>query len=81
MTFQHKNKQDNVVPIKETLLALRNLIDKGNIWYLGLSNKSTLSVCKWIAAAKKYRICNQLVLIQNLYNLHDCCFDGELAKA
>ena len=56
-TFQQENKQDNAVLIEETALALRNLIEEGNFWYMSLSNKITLGMCEWVAATQKYGIC------------------------
>jgi len=80
-TYRHSQKRDDEVPILETALALKELMDEGKIRYIGLSNESTFGVCEWIRACEQLGIRDKLATIQNSYSLLDRRFDSELAEA
>lgn len=81
MTYQHSQKREDEIPIRETAAALKDLIDEGKICYIGLSNESTMGVCEWVKACDELGIRDKLATIQNSYSLIDRRFDSELAEA
>uniref|UniRef100_A0A7S0ZKV1 NADP-dependent oxidoreductase domain-containing protein n=1 Tax=Timspurckia oligopyrenoides TaxID=708627 RepID=A0A7S0ZKV1_9RHOD len=68
------------VPIRETVLAMQELLDEGKIKAWGLSNETTYGVCEFV------KICDELNVqrpasIQNSYSLLHRSFETELAEA
>jgi len=81
MTYDHSQKRDDVIAIRETAAALKDLIDEGKIRYIGISNESTLGVCEWVKACDELGIRDKLATIQNSFSLLDRRFESELAEA
>lgn len=68
------------VPIRETLLALKELMDKGKIRAYGLSNETTFGVCQFVRLADELDM-PRPATIQNPFCLLNRQFEGELAEA
>ena len=70
---------DAVTDFKETLLALKTLIDEGKIRYIGLSNETPWGVMQFLKYANE---CNlpRVISIQNPYSLINRVFEIGLAE-
>ena len=68
------------VPIKETLLALKELLDCGKIRAYGVSNETTFGVCEYCRIADEIGMARPAT-IQNSFSLMDRRFESELAEA
>ena len=73
-------RERETIPIKETLLALKELLDCGKIRAYGLSNESTFGVCEFCRIADEIGMARPAT-IQNSFSLMDRRFEGELAEA
>lgn len=68
------------VPIRETLEALKELLDEGKIKAYGLSNESTFGVCEFVRLADELGM-PRPATIQNAFCLLNRSFETELAEA
>lgn len=68
------------VAIRDTLLALKELLDEGKIKAYGLSNETTFGLCQYVAEADKIGM-PRPASIQNSFSLLDRTFECELAEA
>lgn len=68
------------VPIRETLLVLKELLEKGKIRAYGLSNETTFGVCQFVRLADELGM-PRPATIQNQFCLLNRQFEGELAEA
>lgn len=73
-------RERDAVPIRETLLALKDLIDSGKIRAYGLSNESTFGVCEFVRLADEIGM-PRPASIQNSFCLLNRAFEFELAEA
>lgn len=73
-------KEREAVPIRETLLALKELLDKGKIRAYGLSNETTFGVCQFGRLADELDM-PRPATVQNPFCLFNRQFEGELAEA
>lgn len=78
-TYDPKRERE-AVPIRETLLALKELLDEGKIRAYGLSNETTFGVCEFVRLADALGM-PRPASIQNPFCLLDRQFEGELAEA
>lgn len=76
----NNSKERDSVPIRDTLLALKQLLDQGKIRAYGLSNETTYGVCEFIRLAKELDM-PPPATIQNPFCLLNRSFEGELAEA
>ncbi|KAA8491392.1 Protein tas [Porphyridium purpureum] len=74
-----KERKDSV-PLRETLDALRTLLEQGKIKHYGLSNETTFGVCEVVRAADEMGM-PRPVSIQNSFSLLHRSFETELAEA
>lgn len=74
------SKERETVPIKETVVALGELIAAGKIKHYGLSNETTYGVCEFVRAADELGV-PRPVSIQNSFCLLHRTFETELAEA
>ena len=74
-----KERPDSV-PIKETVGAMKTLLDEGKIKYYGLSNESPFGLMQWCAAADTLG-CPRPVSVQNQYSLLLRVDEHHLAEA
>lgn len=72
-------KNDDSVPIVETLQVLDDLVKEGKIRYVGLSNETPWGAMKFLQVAKENGL-PRMVTIQNSYNLLNRTFDGGLGE-
>lgn len=72
-------KQNDAVPIEETLGVLWGLIDQGKIRYIGLSNETPWGTMRFLELARIGKF-PRVVTIQNSYNLLNRTFDGGLSE-
>jgi len=72
-------KQDDAVPLEETLSVLDDLRQAGKIRHLGLSNETPWGTMKCLQLAETKGL-PRMVTIQNSYNLLNRCFDGGLSE-
>ena len=72
-------KQDDSVPIEETLKVLGELVDQGKVRYIGLSNETPWGAMKFLQAAESLGL-PRIVTIQNSYNLLNRTFDAGLSE-
>jgi len=70
---------EKFTPIKETLEALKPLIEEGKIRHVGLSNETPWGVMKFLEIAKELDM-QQVVSIQNPYNLLNRTFEIGLSE-
>lgn len=66
--------------IRDTLLAVKDLLGEGEIKAYGLSNESTLGLCQYVAEADKLGM-PRPASIQNSFSLVNRTFECELAEA
>lgn len=74
------DQEHDSVPIRETLIALKGLLDEGKIRAYGLSNESTFGVCEFVRIADELDM-PRPASIQNAFCLINRQFEGELAEA
>ncbi|MDF1739311.1 MAG: NADP(H)-dependent aldo-keto reductase [Verrucomicrobiales bacterium] len=72
-------KQNEGVPIEETLAVLGELVQSGKIRYIGLSNETPWGTMKFLKLADELGL-PRVVTIQNSYNLLNRTFDGGLSE-
>ncbi|CAN8064225.1 unnamed protein product [Agarophyton chilense] len=77
--YQPHNER-NAVHIRETLTALKQLLDAGKIRAWGLSNETTFGVCQFVQIADELAM-PRPATIQNSFCLLDRRFEAELAEA
>lgn len=68
------------VPIRDTLLGLKELIDTGKIKYYGLSNETTFGICEFVRLADEIGM-PRPISVQNPFCLFDRAFEFEMAEA
>lgn len=73
-------QEREAVPIRETLLAFKELLKEGKIRAYGLSNETTFGVCEFVRVADELGM-PRPVSIQNPFCLLNRQFEGELAEA
>lgn len=73
-------RERDAVPIEETAMALKELLDEGKIMAYGLSNETPYGVCEWMRVAEKLGM-PPPATIQNAFSLLTRSFEGELAEA
>lgn len=73
-------RERDAVSIRETLLALKELLDSGKIRAYGLSNETTYGVCEFARIAGELNM-PRPASIQNAFCLLNRQFEGELAEA
>ena len=78
--YNPAQERGDAVPIRETLVALGELIASGKIRHYGLSNETTFGVCQWVRAADELGL-PRPVSIQNSFCLLHRSFETELAEA
>lgn len=79
-TYNPKHEREGSVPIKETMLALKELLDAGKIKTYGLSNETTFGVCQFVKLAEELGM-PKPATIQNSFCLLNRTFETELAEA
>ncbi|KAK3264755.1 hypothetical protein CYMTET_26523 [Cymbomonas tetramitiformis] len=79
-TAYDPSKERDAVPIEETILALKELIDAGKIRYYGLSNETSFGVCEFARVADSLGV-PRPVSIQNSFSLVHRAFETDLAEA
>eukprot|EP00242_Pyramimonas_sp_CCMP2087_P011758 CAMPEP_0198200536 /NCGR_PEP_ID=MMETSP1445-20131203/3543_1 /TAXON_ID=36898 /ORGANISM="Pyramimonas sp., Strain CCMP2087" /LENGTH=367 /DNA_ID=CAMNT_0043870643 /DNA_START=271 /DNA_END=1374 /DNA_ORIENTATION=- len=79
-TAYDPSKERDAVPIKETLLALKKLLDDGKIKHYGLSNETSFGVCEFGRIADELGM-PRPVSIQNSFSLIHRAFETDLAEA
>lgn len=72
-------KNDQWVPLEDTLEWLGERVDEGKIRYIGLSNETPWGTMKCLELARTGRY-PRTITIQNSYNLLNRCFDGGLSE-
>ena len=78
--YEPSRERASPVPIEETALALKALLDAGRIRAYGLSNESTYGLCEWAKAAEAVGL-PPPASIQNCFSLLSRRFETELAEA
>ena len=73
-------RERDAIPIRDTLLALKELLDAGKIRAYGLSNETTFGVCEFVRLADEIGM-PRPATIQNSFCLLHRSFEGELAEA
>lgn len=68
------------VPIRDSLLALKQLLDDGKIRTYGLSNETAFGICQFVRVADELGL-PRPVAIQNSFCLLDRHFESDLAEA
>lgn len=79
-TYHVNRERSSDVPIRETLLALKELLDQGKIRAYGLSNETTFGVCEFSRLADEIGM-PRPATIQNAFCLLNRSFETELAEA
>ncbi len=72
-------KNDESVPLEETLTVLQDLVEAGKIRHVGLSNETPWGTMKSLHLAETKGL-PRMVTIQNSYNLINRTFDGGLSE-
>jgi aryl-alcohol dehydrogenase-like predicted oxidoreductase len=75
--YQHD--ETPFTPIRETLMALKELVNAGKIRYVGLSNETPWGVMEFLQAAEEFNL-PRVVSIQNPYCLLNRLFEIGLAE-
>lgn len=70
---------DKSVPVEETLLALKDIVDAGKVRYIGLSNETPWGVMEFIRLAEKLDL-PRVVSVQNPYSLLNRSYEVGLAE-
>uniref|UniRef100_A0A7S1XIR3 NADP-dependent oxidoreductase domain-containing protein n=2 Tax=Erythrolobus australicus TaxID=1077150 RepID=A0A7S1XIR3_9RHOD len=78
--YDESKRRENAISFKETIGALKELIDEGKIRAWGLSNETTFGVCEAVRAADELGA-PRPASIQNSYSLLHRSFETELAEA
>lgn len=73
-------ERNDAIAIRESAMALKELLDSGKIRAYGLSNETTFGVCEWCRVADELGI-PRPVSIQNAFSLFDRRFECDLAEA
>ena len=76
--YQH-DKNDNSIPLEETLSILNDLVKQGKIRYIGISNETAWGAMKLIEIAKEKNF-SRIVSVQNPYNLLNRSYEVGLAE-
>ncbi len=71
--------EEQGIPIEETLSILTSLVREGKIRYIGVSNETPWGMMEWIMLSKQKGY-EQIVSIQNAYNLLTRQFEGGLSE-
>lgn len=79
-TYDVRHERRDDVPIRDTLLALRQLLNEGKIRAYGLSNESTFGLCQFVREADALGM-PRPASIQNPFCLLDRQAERELAEA
>ncbi len=75
--YQHKNEE--AVPVEETLGALQELVTQGKIRYAGVSNETSWGVSEYLRVSREKNF-PRIVSIQNPYSLLNRSFEINLAE-
>jgi aryl-alcohol dehydrogenase-like predicted oxidoreductase len=71
------HRYDESTPLEETLRAMDDLITKGKVMYLGVSNWSALEISKALAVADRYML-DRIVVSQPPYNMFARAIETDL---
>ena len=77
--YKPENERDSI-PIRETLMGLKKLLDDGKIRAYGLSNETTFGVCEYVRLADELGM-PRPASVQNAFCLLNRSFEWELAEA
>ena len=72
-------KEDDAIPIEETLDALDEIVKSGRVRYIGLSNETPWGVMEFLKIAKQKKY-PKVVSVQNPYNLLNRTYEVGLAE-
>ena len=78
LEYEHTETND-IVPIEETLSVLDNLVKKGKIRFVGLSNETAWGTSQFLKVASEKKL-SKIVSIQNPYNLLNRSFEVGLSE-
>jgi len=78
LEYEHKNT-DNFVKIEETLDALNNLVIKGKVKHVGISNETAWGASEYLKLSEQKKL-SKIVSIQNAYNLLNRGFEVGLSE-
>ncbi len=78
LEYEHTETND-IVPIEETLSVLDNLVKKGKIRFIGLSNETAWGTSQFLKVASEKKL-SKIVSIQNPYNLLNRSFEVGLSE-
>lgn len=70
---------DDEVPLLDTLMALRDLVDLGKVRFIGVSNETPWGLMRYLALAEKHDL-PRMVSIQNPYSLLNRTFEIGLGE-
>lgn len=79
MRFQDPGRNEDEVPIEETLEAMSELVKAGKIRAIGLSNESSWGAMKYLEAHRNKGL-ERVHSMQNTYNLVNRTFEVNLAE-
>ena len=78
LNYKH-NPGEQTIPIDETLMVLKEMIDSGKVRYIGVSNETPWGVMKFLEAAKYHQL-PRIQSIQNPYSLLNRSFEVGLSE-
>jgi len=73
------HKEDDSVPILETLQTLADIIKSGKVRYIGISNETPWGTMQYLLEAERHNL-PRIVSIQNPYNLLNRTYEVGLAE-
>ena len=77
--YPYVNKKDESVPILETLQVLADLVEKGKVRHIGLSNETPWGLMQFLQEAERHNL-PRPVSIQNPYNLLNRTYEIGLSE-
>ncbi|MEM1114690.1 MAG: NADP(H)-dependent aldo-keto reductase [Pseudomonadota bacterium] len=77
--FGYEHRDDDGIPIAETLEALGELVQSGKVRYIGLSNETPWGVMEYLRLAEQNKL-PRVISIQNPYNFLNRAFEIGLAE-
>jgi|TARA_B110000014_G_C20125332_1_gene598899 aryl-alcohol dehydrogenase-like predicted oxidoreductase len=78
LSYRHINL-DNCIPPQETLHVLSDLVEKGKIRYVGLSNETPWGLATFLKASDEQGL-PRVVSVQNVYNLLSRVYENGLSE-
>ena len=76
--YEH-DQNDDSIPLEETLEVLNDIVKKGMVRYIGISNETPWGAMQFIKIAEKKKLA-KIVSIQNPYNLLNRTYEVGLAE-